>query len=180
MKGELSMSQNIEIKALTDATISSIKSANQIDTAEQEKLKQQQEDILNCIAEYLVDYLKPLLEIRKLLTSVYYNCHTFKINWCFNELLIDANNKTREYSSFSVDNNSEYIRILYFYDSDKFVVDTNDDSSELFDEFLKNWESIKNAIDESIESQLKRIQDDFSKKAKANKARADLYNNFKI
>ena len=175
------MSKNIEIKALTDATISSIKSANQIDTAEQEKLKQQQEDILNCIAEYLVEYLKPLLEIRKLLTSVYYNCHTFKINWRFNELVIDANtNKTREYSSFSVDNNSEYIRILYFYDSDKFVVDTNDDSSELFDEFLKNWESIKNAIDESIESQLKTIQDDFSKKAKANQARADLYNNFKI
>lgn len=175
------MSKNENIKALTDATINSIKSANQIDTAEQEKFKQQQEDILNRIAEYLVEYLKPLLEIRKLLTSVYYDSYTFKIFWRFNNLINEpSTNKVREYSSFIIKNDYQDIRILYFYDSDKFVVNTSEDSGELFDDFLNDWEIIKNKINESIEYQLKEIQEDFLKKIKANQARADLYKNFKV
>lgn len=177
------MSKNENIKALTDATINSIKRTNQIDTAEQEKFKQQQEDILNRIAEYLVEYLKPLLEIRKLLTSIYYNSYTFKIFWHFNDIIKEPNtNKVREYSSFLIKNDYDYqdIRILYFYDSDKFVVNTSDDSSELFDDFLNDWETIKNKINESIEYQLKKIEEDSLKKIKANQARADLYNNFKV
>lgn len=177
------MLQNEEFKALTDATINSIKRTNQIDTAEQEKFKQQQEDILNRIAEYLVEYLKPLLEIRKLLTSIYYNSYTFKIFWHFNDIIKEPNtNKVREYSSFLIKNDYDYqdIRILYFYDSDKFVVNTSDDSSELFDDFLNDWETIKNKINESIEYQLKKIEEDSLKKIKANQARADLYNNFKV
>lgn len=35
-------------------------------------------------------------------------------------------------------------------------------------------------INESIEYQLKEIQEDILKKIKANQARADLYNNFKV
>lgn len=177
------MLQNEEFKALVDATINSIKRTNQIDTAEQEKFKQQQEDILNRIAEYLVEYLKPLLEIRKLLTSIYYNSYTFKIFWHFNDIIKEPNtNKVREYSSFLIKNDYDYqdIRILYFYDSDKFVVNTSDDSSELFDDFLNDWETIKNKINESIEYQLKKIEEDSLKKIKANQARADLYNNFKV
>ena len=138
---------------------------------------------MNRIAEYLVEYLKPLLEIRKLLTSIYYNSYTFKIFWHFNDIIKEPNtNKVREYSSFLIKNDYDYqdIRILYFYDSDKFVVNTSDDSSELFDDFLNDWETIKNKINESIEYQLKKIEEDSLKKIKANQARADLYNNFKV
>lgn len=175
------MSKNENIKALTDATINSIKSANQIDTAEQAKFKQQQEDILNRIAEYLVEYLKQLLEIRKLLTSVYYDSYTFKIFWHFNKLINGpSTNKVREYSSFIIKNDYQDIRILYFYDSDKFVVNTSEDSGELFDDFLNDWEIIKNKINESIEHQLRKIEEDSLIKIKANQARADLYNNFKV
>lgn len=175
------MLQNEEFKALVDAAINSNETANQIDTAEQEKFKQQQEDILNRIAEYLVKYLKPLLEIRKLLTSVYCYRYAFQIFWYFNNHIKEpSTNKVRECSFFLIKNNYQDIKILYFYDSDDFVIETSDDNSELFDDFLKEWESIKNAIDSSIESQLKGIQDNFSKKAKVNQARADLYNNFKV
>lgn len=69
---------------------------------------------------------------------------------------------------------------MHFYDSNEIIIKTSNDIDELFDVFFNEWENIKNKIDSSIESQLKRIQEDSLKKIKANQARADLYNNFKI
>lgn len=175
------MSQNKEIKALVDATIISVETSTQINCLYQEKFKQQQEDILNSIAEYLVEYLKPLLEVKHLLTNVNYDGFSFNVDLYVNNFIKnEKTNDFKQFASFSVDNNSEYIKILYFYDSNEIVIKASDDVNELFDVFLNEWENIKNKIDLSIESQLKKIQEYSLKKIKVNQARADLYNNFKV
>lgn len=165
------MSQNKEIKALVDVAINSNETASQIDTAEQEKFKQQQKDILNRIAEYLVEYLKPLCKVEHLLSDIFYTLppSDLTVGLYFNKKV------------FVVDNKYDYIRIFYLYDSKEIKIDViNDGNTNLFDEFLTYWETIKSKINKSIEYQLRKIEEDSLKKIKANQTRADLYNNFKV
>ena len=178
------MSQNKEIKALVDVAINSNETASQIDTAEQEKFKQQQKDILNRIAEYLVEYLKPLCKVEHLLSDIYYTLHPSDLNvgLYFNKkVFVKENSTVQKCINLEVDNKYDYIRIFYLYDSKEIKIDViNDGNTNLFDEFLTYWETIKNKINKSIEYQLRKIEEDSLKKIKANQARADLYNNFKV
>lgn len=178
------MLQNEEFKALVDAAINSNETANQIDTAEQEKFKQQQEDILNRIAEYLVEYLKPLSKVEHLLSDIYYTLPPSDLNvgLYFNKkTFVKENNTFQKCIYFQVKNKYDCIRIFYLYDSNEIKIDViNDDNNNLFDEFLIYWNSTKNKINESIEYQLRKIEEDSLIKIKANQARAHLYNNFKV
>lgn len=169
------MLQNEEFKALVDAAINSNETANQI-VADQ--FKQQQEDILNRIVEYLVEYLKPLRKVEHLLSDIYYSFSDFNVSLCFEN---DINNTFLKDIYFDIDNQCDYIRIFYLCDSKEIKIDVTDDgNNNLFDEFLTYWEAIKYKINESIEYQLRKIEEDSLKKIKANQARADLYNNFKV
>lgn len=169
------MLQNEEFKALVDAAINSNETANQI-VADQ--FKQQQEDILNRIAEYLVEYLKPLRKVEHLLSNIYYSFSDFNVSLCFEK---DINNTFIKGIYFKVDNKCDYIGIFYFCDSKEIKINIfNNGNTNLFDEFLTYWETIKYKINESIEYHLRKIEEDSLKKIKANQARADLYNNFKV
>lgn len=175
------MLQNEEFKALVDAAINSNETANQI-VADQ--FKQQQEDILNRIAEYLVEYLKPLRKVEHLLSDIYYTLPPSDLNvgLYFNKkTFVKENNTFQKCIYFQVKNKYDCIRIFYLYDSNEIKFDViNDGNNNLFDEFLTYWEAIKYKINESIEHQLRKIEEDSLKKIKANQARADLYNNFKV
>lgn len=177
------MLQNEEFKALVDATINSNETANQI-IADQEMFKQQEEDILKRIAEYLVEYLEPLRKVEYLLSDIYYTLPPSDLNvgLYFNkEVFVKENSTLKKCISFKVDNKYDCIRIFYFYDSKEIKIDViNDCNTNLFDEFLTYWEAIKYKMNESIEYQLRKIEEDSLKKIKANQARADLYNNFKV
>lgn len=177
------MLQNEGIKALVDAAISCNETANQI-IADQKMFKQQQEDILKRIAEYLVKYLKPLLKVEHLLSDVHYSPPLTDLNvgLYFNkEVFVKENSTLKKCISFKVDNKYDCIRIFYLYDSKEIKIDViNDCNTNLFDEFLIYWDTIKYEINESIEHQLRKIEEDSLKKIKANQVLADLYNNFKV
>lgn len=177
------MLQNEEIKALVDAAINSNETANQI-VADQKMFKQQQKDILNRIAEYLVEYLKPLLKVEHLLSDVHYlpPFTDLNVGLYFNkEVFVKENSTLKKCISFKVDNKYDCIRIFYLYDSKEIKIDViNDCDTNLFDEFLIYWDTIKYEINESIEHQLRKIEEDSLKKIKANQVLADLYNNFKV
>ena len=176
------MLQNEEFKALVDAAINSNETANQITIADQ--FKQQQEDILNRIAEYLVEYLKPLLKVEHLLSDVHYSppLTDLNVSLYFNkEVFVKENSTLKKCISFKVDNKYDCIRIFYLYDSKEIKIDViNDCNTNLFDEFLIYWDTIKYEINESIKHQLRKIEEDSLKKIKANQVLADLYNNFKV
>ena len=176
------MLQNEEFKALVDAAINSNETANQITIADQ--FKQQQEDILNRIAEYLVEYLKPLLKVEHLLSDVHYSppLTDLNVSLYFNkEVFVKENSTLKKCISFKVDNKYDCIRIFYLHDSKEIKIDViNDCNTNLFDEFLIYWDTIKYEINESIKHQLRKIEEDSLKKIKANQVLADLYNNFKV
>lgn len=176
------MLQNEEFKVLVDAAINSNETANQITIADQ--FKQQQEDILNRIAEYLVEYLKPLLKVEHLLSDVHYSppLTDLNVSLYFNkEVFVKENSTLKKCISFKVDNKYDCIRIFYLYDSKEIKIDViNDCNTNLFDEFLIYWDTIKYEINESIKHQLRKIEEDSLKKIKANQVLADLYNNFKV
>lgn len=169
------MLQNEEFKALVDTAINSNETANQIIA---DQFKQQQEDILNRIVKYLVEYLKPLRKVEHLLSNIYYSFSDFNVSLCFEK---DINNTFIKSIYFKVDNKCDYIGIFYLCDSKEIKINIiNNGNTNLFDEFLTYWETIKNKINESIEYHLRKVEEYSLKKIKANQARADLYNNYKV